>query len=83
MLKGFTLAKVSMLADDRLLEIESRFVVASSRFTVRISEYYKSLLNKSPQARCVLIAGAGDAGQIVAREIFQRPCFTGFSWLCG
>ena len=48
-------------------------VVAGSRFTVRISEYYKSRLNKSPQARRVLIAGAGDAGQIVAREILSSP----------
>ena len=48
-------------------------VVASSRFTVRTSEYYKTRRKKDRQAKRVLIAGAGDAGQIVAREIYASP----------
>jgi len=45
-------------------------VVAGSRFTVRTSEYYKTRMKKHGSVKRVLIAGAGDAGQIVAREIY-------------
>jgi FlaA1/EpsC-like NDP-sugar epimerase len=45
--------------------------VAGTRFSVRAMEYRKANRNRSEQDKRVLIAGAGDAGQIVAREIFS------------
>ena len=45
-------------------------VVGGTRFSVRVAQYYQGRLRPDQQSRRVLIAGAGDAGQIVAREIY-------------
>jgi FlaA1/EpsC-like NDP-sugar epimerase len=44
-------------------------VVLGSRFSVRAITYYRYLSFRNTRTRLVLIAGAGDAGQIVAREL--------------
>jgi FlaA1/EpsC-like NDP-sugar epimerase len=44
-------------------------VVLGSRFSVRVITYYRYLSFRNTKTRLVLIAGAGDAGQIVAREL--------------
>ena len=44
--------------------------VGGTRFGVRTLTYYRSRYRTDKQAKRVLIAGAGDAGQIVAREIY-------------
>ena len=51
-------------------------VVAGTRFTVRTSEYYRARWHKNGPVKRVLIAGAGDAGQIVAREIHASAHLT-------
>lgn len=45
-------------------------MIGGIRFLARTSVYYQNRHQRSGQAKCVLIAGAGDAGQIVAREIY-------------
>lgn len=42
---------------------------AGTRLSLRISEYYKSREDQEEQVRRVMIAGAGEAGRMVAREI--------------
>jgi len=64
---GFNLPRSLPFIDGLLTLV----VVGGSRFSVRAMEYYRSQLNKQDQASRVLIAGAGDAGQIVAREIYS------------
>ena len=45
-------------------------IVGGTRFSVRAVEYQKMRSSNRGQRRRVLIVGAGDAGQIVAREMF-------------
>jgi FlaA1/EpsC-like NDP-sugar epimerase len=45
-------------------------MVGGIRFLARASVYYQNRYQRTGQAKRVLIAGAGDAGQIVAREIY-------------
>ena len=45
------------------------FVVGGTRMSLRVLEYQSSGGRTNPEGKRVLIAGAGDAGQMVAREI--------------
>ena len=45
-------------------------LIGGTRFSIRAAGYYQSRFDKDEQRVRVLIAGAGDAGQIVAREIY-------------
>lgn len=51
-------------------------VVLGSRFSVRAVVYYKYLSFRDSKTKLVLIAGGGDAGQIVAREILAGNYFS-------
>ena len=44
-------------------------VVGGTRFSLRVLEYQRGGGHTNPEGKRVLIAGAGDAGQMVAREI--------------
>jgi FlaA1/EpsC-like NDP-sugar epimerase len=51
-------------------------VVLGSRLSVRAVVYYKYLSFRDSKTKLVLIAGGGDAGQIVAREILAGNYFS-------
>ena len=49
----------------------SLLFIGGTRFSIRIAEYWKYRTPKPHKGKRVLIVGAGDAGQMVAREIIN------------
>jgi FlaA1/EpsC-like NDP-sugar epimerase len=62
---GYLLPRSVSLIDGLLTLV----VIAGTRFSIRIASYYPSRSSQKGKRKRILIAGAGDAGHLVAREI--------------
>ena len=49
------------------------FFVGGTRFSVRAAEYWQARTSNRTQRKRVLIAGAGDAGEMIVREMRTSP----------
>ncbi len=49
------------------------FFVGGTRFSVRAAEYWQARTSDRTQRKRVLIAGAGDAGEMIVREMLTSP----------
>ena len=49
------------------------FFVGGTRFSVRAAEYWQARTSNRTQRKRVLIAGAGDAGEMIVREMLTSP----------